>query len=104
MAKEYMLETEQQRQDEKPRDDFKSYCDILREQRRNISESYGDISEQVAPADEKFDYRPVKIPKKQDTSETYLTLRLKHDRVLTSTKKSSRYKDLIFNEYFTIKH
>ena len=90
MAKEYMRESEQQRRESRPEDEIKSYCDILRDQRRDISDSFA--TEQVAQDDEPFDYRPIKIPKKPDTSDSYLTLRLKHDRVLSSTKKSSRYK------------
>ena len=91
MAKEYLQETEQLRQDRRPEgdiNDYKSYCDILRDQRKAISGSF--VAEQQTTVDEDFDYRPVKIPKKPDAPESFLSLRLKHDRALMSSKKSSR--------------
>jgi len=91
MAKEYIQETEQHRRDSKPEDDFLSYCDILREQRKVLSGS--TVPEQAKTVEDDFDYRPVKIPKKPDSSESFLSLRLKHDRAMMKSKKSSRFGD-----------
>ena len=89
MAKEYIQETEKHGLDSKPEDDFLSYCDILREQRRELTGS--TIVEQIKTVEDDFDYRRVKVPKKPDASESFLSLRLKHDRALMSSKKSERY-------------
>ena len=90
MAKDYMQESEQQKQDPQLHNDFKSYTELLREQRRPVPAS---LEQETIVADD-FDYRPVKIPKKPDASESYLSLRLKHDKALMSQKKSKRYLSL----------
>ena len=83
-AKDYIQEQESRAHEAPQQDDFKSYCDILREQRSSIHET---SAADGIHSKTSFDYQPVKIPKKPD-SLSYYALRMKHDDVLT--KKISK--------------
>lgn len=57
--------------------DMKSYADHLREQRE---------SSMVTGEVEKYEYKPVQIPKKINSLPSYLSLPERHDQVLASKK------------------